>query len=88
MKNYILSIVIKLLVLEQLNDGANDSVKAKKNLKTKYDLIDLLLKQVRLIIEDNLCVTVEEVQNQTGLSYSATHRIISDYLQLTKITAR
>jgi hypothetical protein len=28
------------------------------------------------------------VQEQTGLSYGTTQRIISDHLQLTKITAR
>ncbi|CAF4014420.1 unnamed protein product [Rotaria magnacalcarata] len=32
--------------------------------------------------------TIEELQEQTGLSYSTTQRIISDHLQLRKITAR
>ncbi|CAF3931805.1 unnamed protein product [Rotaria sordida] len=46
------------------------------------------IEQVRLIIEDDLCVTIEEAQEQTGLSYGTTQRIITDHLQLTKITAR
>ena len=46
------------------------------------------IEQVRLIIEDDPCVTIEEVQDQTGLSYGTTQRIITDHLQLTKIAAR
>ena len=45
MKNYIVFMVIKRSVLEQLKDGANDSVEVNKNLKTNHDLVDLLLKQ-------------------------------------------
>ena len=46
------------------------------------------IEQVRLLIDDDPYVTIEEVQEQTGLSYGTTQRIISDHLQLTKITAR
>ena len=45
------------------------------------------IEKIRLIIEDDPCVTVEEVQDQTGLSYGNTQQIITDHLQLTKITA-
>ena len=46
------------------------------------------IEQVRLIIDDDSHVTIEEIQEQTGLSYGTTQRIIKDHLQLTKITAR
>ena len=49
MKNDILFMMIKLLVSERLNDRANDSMKVKKNLKTKYHLVDRLLKQLLII---------------------------------------
>ncbi|CAF5046067.1 unnamed protein product, partial [Rotaria sp. Silwood1] len=46
------------------------------------------IEQVRLIIDDDSRVTIEEIQEQTGLTYGTTRRIIKDHLQLTKITAR
>jgi len=45
------------------------------------------IEQVPLIIDDDPCVTIEEIQEQTGLSYGTTQRIITDHLQLTEITA-
>ncbi|CAF1154736.1 unnamed protein product [Adineta ricciae] len=44
--------------------------------------------RVHLIIDDDSHVTIEEIQEQTGLSYGTTQRIIKDHLHLTKITAR
>ena len=46
------------------------------------------IEQVRLIIDDDSHITIEEIQEQTGLTYGTIHRIIKDQLQLTKITAR
>lgn len=46
------------------------------------------IEEVRFLIDDDPQITIEEVQEQTGLSYGTTQRIISDHLQLTKITAR
>jgi len=46
------------------------------------------IEQVRMIIDDDSHVTIEEIQEQTGLSYGTAQRIIKDHLQLTKITAR
>lgn len=46
------------------------------------------IEQVRLIINDDSRVTIKEIQEQTGLTYGTTQRIIKDHLQLTKITAR
>ena len=46
------------------------------------------IEQVRLLIDDDPYMTIEEIQEQTGLSHGTTHRIISDHLHLTKITAR
>jgi hypothetical protein len=46
------------------------------------------IEQVRLIIDDDPRVSIEEIQEQTGLSYGTTQRIIVDHLQLTKVTAR
>ena len=46
------------------------------------------IEQVHQIIDDDSRVTIEEIQEQNGLTYGTTRRIIKDYLQLTKITAR
>ncbi|CAF5161705.1 unnamed protein product, partial [Rotaria sp. Silwood1] len=46
------------------------------------------IEQIRRLIDDDPYSTIEELQEQTGLSYSTTPRIISDHLQLRKITAR
>ncbi|CAF4422672.1 unnamed protein product, partial [Didymodactylos carnosus] len=46
------------------------------------------IEQVRLVIDDDPRVSIEEIQEQTGLSYGTTQRILVDHLQLTKITAR
>jgi hypothetical protein len=46
------------------------------------------IEQVRLIVDDDPRVTIEEIQEQTGLSYGTTQRIITDHLQLSKVTAR
>ncbi|CAF4715888.1 unnamed protein product [Rotaria sp. Silwood2] len=46
------------------------------------------IEQIRRLIDDDPYSTIEELQEQTGLSYSTTQRIISDHLQLRKITAR
>jgi len=45
MMNYILSVLIKLLLMQQLKDELNGFVKAGKKLKMKHDLADLLPKQ-------------------------------------------
>ncbi|CAF1689589.1 unnamed protein product, partial [Adineta ricciae] len=44
--------------------------------------------EVRLIIDDDPRVTIEEIQEEAGLSYSTTQRIITGHLGLTKVTAR
>ena len=46
------------------------------------------IQQARLIIDDDPCVTIEEVQEQTGSSYGTTQRIITNHLQFTKVTTR
>ncbi|CAF1464717.1 unnamed protein product [Adineta ricciae] len=46
------------------------------------------IEQVRLIIDDDSHVTIEEIQEQTGLNYGTTQRIIEEHLHLTKIAAR
>ncbi|CAF3998183.1 unnamed protein product [Rotaria magnacalcarata] len=46
------------------------------------------IEQIRHLIDDDPYSTIEELQEQTGLGYSTTQRIISDHLQLRKITAR
>lgn len=46
------------------------------------------IEQVRLLIDDNPYITIEEVQVQTDLSYGTVQRIISDHLKLRKLTAR
>ena len=45
MINCLLSMVIKLLRSEQLNDGISGFVKAEQNSKMNHDLTDLLPKQ-------------------------------------------
>lgn len=44
--------------------------------------------QVRHLIDDDPYLTVDEIEEQTGLSHGTVQRIISDHLQLRKITAR
>ncbi|CAF2813643.1 unnamed protein product [Rotaria sp. Silwood2] len=44
--------------------------------------------QVRLLIDDDPCITIEEMQEQIGLSHSTVQRIITDHLNLEKVTAR
>ncbi|CAF4836613.1 unnamed protein product [Rotaria sp. Silwood1] len=44
--------------------------------------------QVRNIVVDNPYVTIEELQDQTGLSYGTVHRILSNHLKLRIVTAR
>ena len=46
------------------------------------------INQVRDLIDDDPYLTVDEIEEQTGLSHSTVQRIISDRLQLRKITAR
>ena len=46
------------------------------------------IEQIRRLIEDDPYSTIEELQEESGLTYSTTQRIISDHLQLRKITAR
>jgi histone-lysine N-methyltransferase SETMAR len=46
------------------------------------------IEQVRLLIDDDPYMTIEEMQEQTDLSYGTIHRIITDHLKLKKITAR
>ena len=43
---------------------------------------------VHLIIDDDSRVTIEKMQQQTGLTSGTTRRIIKDHFQLAKITAR
>ncbi|CAF2882018.1 unnamed protein product [Rotaria sp. Silwood2] len=46
------------------------------------------IEQVQSIIDDDPFVTVDELQEQTGLSHGTVYRIVSDHLKLMKITAR
>ncbi len=49
---------------------------------------NLIIEHVRNLINDNPHVTIEEIQMQSGLSHGTVQRIISDHLNLKKITAR
>ncbi|CAF3845457.1 unnamed protein product [Rotaria sp. Silwood1] len=42
------------------------------------------IEQVRLLIDDDRYMTIEQMQEQTGLNYGITQRIIFNHLQLTK----
>ena len=46
------------------------------------------IEQIRLLIDDDPYTTIEGIQGQTDLSYGTVQRIISDHLQLRKITER
>ncbi|CAF1145204.1 unnamed protein product [Rotaria sp. Silwood1] len=52
--------------------------------KTTSDNIE----QVRLLIDDDPHITIEEWQEQTDLSHGTIHRITTDHLNLKKVTAR
>ncbi|CAF1468251.1 unnamed protein product [Rotaria sp. Silwood1] len=46
------------------------------------------IEQIHDAINDDPYVTIEELQENTGLSHETIHRIISDHLKLKKFTAR
>jgi histone-lysine N-methyltransferase SETMAR len=46
------------------------------------------IQQVRLIINDDPHITIEDIQEQTDLSFGTVQRIVSDHLNLRKVTAR
>ena len=46
------------------------------------------IEQVRSLINDNPHITIQEMEAQTGLSHGTIHRIISNHLNLKKLTAR
>ena len=46
------------------------------------------IEKAHLLINDDPYSTIEEVQEQSGLNYGSIHRIITDYLNLKKISAR
>ncbi|CAF1023690.1 unnamed protein product [Rotaria sordida] len=46
------------------------------------------IEEIRSIVSDDPHVTIAELQEYTDLSYSTVHRILSDHLELRKITAR
>ena len=46
------------------------------------------IEQIRQLIDDDPYLTIEALQEQTDLSYGTVHRIITNHLNLRKITAR
>ena len=40
------------------------------------------IEQVRLLIDDDPCITIEGIQEQTDLSYGTVQQIISDHMKL------
>ena len=46
------------------------------------------IEQILLLINDDPYFTIEELQEQTDLSYGTVHRILTNHLNLRKITAR
>ena len=46
------------------------------------------IEQVRLLIDDDPHITIEEVQERTDLSHGTVQRIIADHLKLKKVTTR
>ncbi|CAF5130532.1 unnamed protein product, partial [Rotaria sp. Silwood1] len=46
------------------------------------------IEEIRSIVSDDPHVTIAELQEHTDLSYGTVHRILSDHLELRKMTAR
>ena len=46
------------------------------------------IERIRLLIDDDSYLTIEELEYETGLSRGTIHRIIAEHLNLRKITAR
>ncbi|CAF1411114.1 unnamed protein product [Adineta ricciae] len=46
------------------------------------------IEQIRLLIDDDPYLTIEEIQEETGFSYGTIQRILTTHLNLRKITAR
>ena len=95
MMNYALFSAMKILRLGLLPDSLNGFVKVEKKSKTRHELEDLLqettsekIKLVQSIINDDPCITIDELEAQINLSHSTIQQIVSDHLNLRKITAR
>ena len=66
---------------EELEDEARSG---RRITKTTSENIE----QIWLLINDDPYLTIEELQEQTDLSYGTVHRILTNHLNLRKITAR
>ena len=90
-----LSLVIKLPFSELFKNGQKPFEMVKKKLKMKKDLKHPVtetapenIDQIRDLIDDDPYLTVDAIEEQTGLSHGTVQRKISDHLQLRKTTAR
>ena len=58
------------------------------HLKTYYRDQSENIELVQSIINDDPCITIDELEAQNDLSHGTIQRIVSDHLNLRKITAR
>ena len=58
------------------------------NWKTYTETTSEKIKLVQSIINDDPCITIDELEAQINLSHGTIQQIVSDHLNLRKITAR
>ena len=93
MMNCILFMVIKLLRSKQWKDdpvfreGREELEDEALSGRPITEITSENIEQIRLLINDDPYFTIEELQEQTDLSYGTVHRILTNHLNLRKITA-
>ena len=73
---------------KSFNEGRQEIEDEARSGRPVIETISDNIEEVRLLIDDDPHITIEEVQEQTGLSHGTVQRIITDHLNLRKITAR
>ena len=80
--NYILFSVIKIHLIIQLPNVS------RRTRRSSRPVTETTIEEVRCLIDGDPHLTIDEIQVETGMSHGTIERIISEYLQLRKITAR
>ena len=93
--NYILFSVINVHLIIQLTNGQRcfrqereDIQDQPRSARPVTETTTEHIAEVRCLIDGDPHLTIDEIQVETGMSRGTIQRIISDYLQLRKITAR
>ena len=93
--NYILFSVINVHLIIQLPNGQRCFLEEREDIqdqprpaRPRTETTTEHIEEVRCLIDGDPHLTIDEIQVETGMTRRTIQRIISDYLQLRKITAR